>query len=391
MKKFVVSIVLLTSVLSLIAQNLLSPDAQISVFTILPGDELYTKFGHSAIRVKDPERHIDWVFNYGTFDFNTPHFYLKFVRGRLNYMLSVQTYQSFYNEYKYERRSSFEQILDLTQPQKERIFKFLWWNAQPENRYYLYDFLYDNCATRVRDVLVKELGDSLILPRKDLHTTFRHEISRYISNPWLMFGINLLIGPTGDRKLDMYTAMFLPVYVDSTLAQAYVLHPDGQKKPLVRQAHFIYKFSRPRPAATWWYSPLLVFTLLLLVVVAVSLREAKFKRRVAWLDVVIFAVIGLVGVVLLGMWLLTDHQVAQNNWNIAWAFPLHLFYAFLVTTQAPSKFTGLYANFFRFYYLALLIMFPFLPQQLDLATIPLMLILLVRFHQIWKFHKYARI
>ena len=387
MKKIFVISWLLITMINTYAQHLLSPNAQISVFTILPGDELYTKFGHSAIRVRDPERNIDWVFNYGTFDFNTPHFYLKFVRGRLNYMLSVQPFQSFYQEYRYERRSSYEQVLDITQAQKERIFKFLWWNAQPENRYYLYDFLYDNCATRVRDVLVKELGDSLILPRKDLHTTFRREISRYISNPWLMFGINLLIGPTGDRKLDMYTAMFLPDYVDSALAQAYILLPGGQKKPLVRQAHFIYKFSRPQSAATWWYSPLLVFTLLLLVMVAVSLREAKIKKRVAWLDVSIFAVIGLVGVVLLGMWLLTDHQVAQNNWNIAWAFPLHLVYAFLVTKQRLGKFAGLYANFFRYYYLALVVLFPVLPQRLDFATIPLMLILFVRFHQIWKFYK----
>lgn len=390
MKKFLLSAFLLLGIFSAIAQNILSPDAQISVFTILPGDELYTKFGHSAIRVKDPERNIDWVFNYGTFDFNTPHFYLKFVRGRLNYMLSVQQYPAFYNEYKYEKRSAYEQVLNLTQEQKERIFKFLWWNAQPENRYYLYDFLYDNCATRVRDVLVNELGDSLILPRKDLHTTFRKEIARYINDPWLMFGINLLIGPIGDRKLDTYSAMFLPDYVESALASAYILLPDGTQKPFVREAHFIYKFNRPKPAPTWWYSPLLVFTLLLLVVVAVSLREVKIKRRVAWLDGVVFGVIGFVGVVLLGMWLLTDHQVAQNNWNIAWAFPLHLVYAFFATKQRLGKFAGQYANFFRFYYLALIILFPFLPQHLDFATLPLMLILFVRFQIIWKFYKNSR-
>ncbi len=389
MKKIFVIAWVLVAMLSTYAQHLLSPDAQISVFTILPGDELYTKFGHSAIRVKDTEHNIDWVFNYGTFDFNTPHFYLKFVRGRLNYMLSVQTYQSFYNEYRYEKRSTYEQVLDLAPGQKERIFKFLWWNAQPENRYYLYDFLYDNCATRVRDVLVNELEDSLILPKEDLHTTFRREISRYINNQWLMFGINLLIGPRGDRKLDMYTAMFLPDYVDSALARAYILHPGGQKKPLVKKAHFIYKFNRPSPGNNPWYSPLVVFSLLLIIIVVVSLHEARVKKRLAWLDVSLFALYGLVGMILLGMWLLTDHKVAQNNWNIAWAFPLHLIYAFLVAKPRLGRLAGQYANFFRYYYLTLVLLFPFLPQQLDFATVPLMLIMFVRFHQIWKFYKNA--
>lgn len=107
----------------------------------------------------------------------------------------------------------------------------------------------------------------------------------------------------------------------------------------------------------------------------------------AWLDVSLFALFGFVGLVLLGMWLLTDHQVTQNNWNIAWAFPLHFFYAFFVAKQRLSKIAGQYANFFRFYYLTLIILFPFLPQRLDYATVPLMIILFVRFHQIWKFYK----
>ncbi len=387
MRKIFAVILLVLALVQTEAQNLLSPQAQISVFTILPGEELYTKFGHSAIRVKDPAHNIDWVFNYGTFDFNTPHFYLKFVKGRLNYMLSVETYQSFYNEYKYEKRSTYEQVLDLTQAQKEKIFRYLWWNAQPENRYYLYDFLFDNCATRVRDVLVKQLGDSLVIPNKDLHTTFRKEISRYVDNPWLMYGINLLIGPIGDQKLDTYKAMFLPDYVDSALAQAYILLPDGRTKPLVKEAFFIYKFNRPPKKSSWWYSPIFVFLILLFVVLILSVKETRRGKRYIWLDVGIFAIIGFVGLVLLGMWLFTDHRVAQNNWNIAWALPLHLVYVFFITKDRISRFAGLYANFMRYYYLVFVFAFSLLPQRLDYASLLLIVIIALRFGQIWKFYK----
>jgi hypothetical protein len=152
------SILFLVTTYQAIAQKQqLSDQAVISLITADPGEELYSLFGHSAIRVKDTVNNQDLVFNYGTFNFNTPNFYMKFTRGKLLYMLSIQQFDRFKRSYEYEKRDLKEQILNLTQDQKQAIFQFLLWNYQPENRYYKYDFFFDNCATRIRDVFIDEL------------------------------------------------------------------------------------------------------------------------------------------------------------------------------------------------------------------------------------------
>src|SRR5690606_5550069 len=139
------------------------------------GDDLYATFGHSAVRVTDSSAGIDYVFNYGTFDFDTPHFYWKFVRGKLMYSLSAMDFPTFMQAYREEGRSVTEQVLNLSCPEKEMIWQFLQQNYLPENRDYKYDFLYDNCSTRIRDIFDKIFGPgwvvSNIIPEKGL--TFR--------------------------------------------------------------------------------------------------------------------------------------------------------------------------------------------------------------------------
>ena len=139
----------------------LSEAAEISIITIGPGKNLYDKFGHSAFRVKDEANGIDWAYNYGTYDFNTPNFYTKFAQGKLNYNLSVAYFEAFYQNYVQENRWVKEQVLNLSSTEKNELFQYLQNNATPENRGYLYDFFFDNCATRIRDVLKAVLGEEL--------------------------------------------------------------------------------------------------------------------------------------------------------------------------------------------------------------------------------------
>jgi hypothetical protein len=136
-------------------------DFQVSLLTCDPGDELYSAFGHNAIRVLDKNSGQDFVFNYGTFDFNVPFFYVKFTQRTLDYMLSVTTFDRFLMEYNYNRRGVREQILDLSPEQTMEMYKFLQINYLPQNRFYRYDFFYDNCATRIRDAMEEILGDQL--------------------------------------------------------------------------------------------------------------------------------------------------------------------------------------------------------------------------------------
>ena len=140
---------------------ILSENAQISLITGSPGNQLYANFGHSAVRVYDPQANIDWVYNYGTFDFNAPGFYTNFLKGKLNYYLSVYDFQHMIKTYQYYNQSLYEQVLNLNQEEKIKIFQFLNNNYLPENRYYLYDFFFDNCSSRIRDIFETELNNKL--------------------------------------------------------------------------------------------------------------------------------------------------------------------------------------------------------------------------------------
>ena len=164
----------------------LSERASISLLTGSPGTELYSTFGHSAIRVHDPSTGMDIVFNYGTFDFNTPNFYLKFAQGKLNYKLSIETFEQFRAGFIYENRSVVEQKFNLTQTQKNLLFALLEQNYLPENRFYKYDFFFDNCATRIRDLMITAFGEDFQYQYpeewKNSGLTFRNLIDMYLTN-----------------------------------------------------------------------------------------------------------------------------------------------------------------------------------------------------------------
>ncbi len=363
----------------------LSDQARISILTCSPGEELYTAFGHSAIWIDDPVHNVNWVFHYGTFDFNQPNFYFNFVKGRLNYMLAVQSYRSFINEYGADRRAVHVLELNLPHDKKEEIFNYLMWKRLPENKYYLYDFFYDNCATRVRDVFIRYLGDSLILPQKQLDVTYRDVVfDRVKDRPWTSFGINLVLGLPADKKLDYYSAMFLPDYVDTVFSQARI-DVGGCAAPLVQKEYWLLNFNR-KELKYPFYGPLYVFALLALIVLWLSYKQYQGKNiSLRWLDFVLFFVVGLAGVVIFVLWFFTDHSPAKNNLNILWAVPFHIVYAFKVVKKEHTDITAKYARFFFFYYLAFLIIGPFLPQAFDMAVWPLIITLMVRLFVLGKF------
>src|SRR5690606_29894905 len=165
----------------------LSESAEISIITIGPGAELYDKFGHSAFRIQDPETGQDVVFNYGKFDFDTPNFYTKFAQGKLLYELGVSYYQPFYESYVAQNRWIKQQTLNLTLSEKRALSEFLWNKAKPENKKYKYDFFYDNCATKMRDVLWEVLGETLEFKEDHITSefTFRELIQQNLqANTW---------------------------------------------------------------------------------------------------------------------------------------------------------------------------------------------------------------
>ncbi|MGB3342490.1 MAG: DUF4105 domain-containing protein [Aequorivita sp.] len=329
---------LLNSLVSQAQFGSLSPAAEISILTIGPGAELYDKFGHSAFRIKDSLSGVDVVFNYGVYDFDTPNFYTKFAQGKLLYELGVSYYEPFFQSYVAQNRWVKEQVLDLTKEEQQEVSDFLWKNALPENKKYKYDFFFDNCATKIRDVIQDVLGDQLEYKEDHIteELTFRQLIQQNLeANSWGSLGIDTALGAVIDRKATPIQYQFLPDYVFAGAANA-VVHRNSDTRPLVKQTKTLFE-NRPVVATgNFFVSPLFVFGLLGLLIIFITFRDYKNKSRSRYLDASIFVFTGLIGILLFLLWVATDHSATANNYNLLWAFPISVFLVIAIAKKSPS-------------------------------------------------------
>ncbi|MFC4094323.1 lipoprotein N-acyltransferase Lnb domain-containing protein [Euzebyella saccharophila] len=323
----------------------LTPQSQLSIITCGPGDQVYSSFGHSSIRVYDASQKIDVVYNYGTFDFTTPNFTLKFARGKLNYTLARQNFPYFLLSYEEENRWVKEQILNLNLQEKQKLFQFLENNYKPENRDYKYDFFYDNCSTKIWDIFKENYGNELQF--KDDYLKNKPDVSHralirsYVSiNSWLGFGIDLALGSLVDDNATPFEHMFLPDYTMEQIAVATL-----NDKALAQDAKTLFE-SKPVDRSTFFLlSPAFWFLLILIAVLLLTFLDFKNNTRRRWLDFVLFLVPGLIGAGIIFLWFFTDHTQTADNYNILWAFPAHLFVAFIVSKRKGPNWVAKYALF----------------------------------------------
>jgi len=347
----------------------ISPEATFSLITDAPGDALYMAFGHSAIRLRDSAQNLDVVFNYGTFDFDEPNFYLKFARGKLRYALS----DAYFSQYVRKPIPAYtEQLLLLSPSQKELLFRFLWLNIQEDNRWYAYDFFYDNCATRIRDALVQVCGDSLVFPVREADKSFRDLLHEYLRvHPWMELGIDVVLGLPADRVATSDQQMFLPDYLSESFEGATL-----NGAPLVGEKVFLSGSSEDWMPKTPFPWPLLVGWLVLLSGLFLTLRRCA--AGLIWFDRVFFFLVGLVGLIIFFLWFCTEHAAAKNNLNLFWAFPWHLVAAFLLHRKPLPAWASMGFRVSAVSALALLCGWAFLPQNLHEALIPVVLLVLLR-------------
>lgn len=309
---------------SVSAQQQLSGNARVSLITILPGEAPEELFGHSAVRVQDPGQGLDISFNYGTFEFDS-FFLPKFVYGELNYFLSVAQFSRALEHYRQRNRPVIEQELNLTIDHKQAFFDFLTINARDENRYYRYDFLFDNCSTRIRDAIKTALGDKIQFnPEPDPGLSFRQLISLYLTDkPFLNFGIDLLLGSPVDRIAEPEETMFLPDYLMEAFEQATV-NFDGEIIPLVAATDQILHIDGYNSSSSSPWAVIFTWILFLtgVLVTYFNYRNKQVYQR--WLDLPLFAVSGLIGLVIIFLWFISLHEVTVNNLNLLWALPSHL-------------------------------------------------------------------
>jgi hypothetical protein len=359
----------------------LSDSSQISLITVLPGDAVYSLFGHSALRVWDPVRGIDTSFNYGTFHFDDPLFVPRFIRGDLDYYLGVARFGTTMRVYReLEGRPVIEQVLNLDRTQRNRLYEFLRANALPENAYYRYDFLFDNCSTRIRDALESVFGDSVQFPDSvDRPTTFRELLDPYLDGrSSLRLGIELLLGARVDRPASAREQTFLPEYLSTVFDAAILTDTTGQHNPLVASRDtimWIEDYERPLQTS---HRAGIVLWIVCGILMLMTLREARSGQISERVDSILYGVVGLAGCFLLFMWFGTAHHVTADNWNLVWAWPTHLLFAAALARRGLSRWKIAYASATGIAMVVVAAAWQWLPQDLPEPTIAITVMLAVR-------------
>jgi len=373
MKKIILRLFLISILanqqISTFAQD--STHIQISLLTCTPGDELYSTFGHSAIRVYDSSSSKDIVFNYGMFDFDDPDFYIKFVKGKLRYFVAADRFEDFKTEYQYYHRGITEQVINLSGEEKTAIVKFLNNNIREENKYYKYDFLFDNCTTRLKDIIVANKKEKPVFKNvMPQGTTFRQAIHEYLdknNKEWDKLGIDILLGAPLDARMTTEQQQFLP----DNLMKAF-----DSTGNLVESASSLYPYQKPGVSKSW-FNPLIVFSLVLLFIVLLDFSKNKTAHQLLKVfDFLLFFFTGTIGILLLFMWLGTDHSMCKNNYNLLWAWPTHFVIAFFIGSK--KKWVKKYFFIATIGLLLLLVAWFFLPQQLNTSLLAICLLMLYR-------------
>lgn len=354
----------------------LSDDAQISVLITAPGNESYSAFGHASIRVKEKSIDMDYVFNYGLFDFNAPNFLYRFVKGETDYMLGIQLFFDASMDAKLENREMTEMVLNLTPEEKQILFDSLIKNALPENRVYRYNFIYDNCATRIRDIIAKGVAKveySYAYKGK----TFRELIHEFApANTWIGFGEDLLIGSDADKSVEGKYYSFLPEYLQKEI-QSGTINRDGKNEPLVNSTTVLVSAtSAPKEESP--LTPINVNWAIFIILFLVTRSGMIHCKTMVVLDVILFSIAGLAGCLFLFMNLYSTHPLVSPNYIILFFHPLLLLLLPMLAVTSIRK----YANYFHAVNLiwtgCIIFAWHFIPQTMNPAVWPLIGLLVIR-------------
>ena len=303
------------------------PGSELTVYlmTMGPGKRVWERFGHNAIWIHDPVKGTDQAYNYGLFDFHQQNFLLRFIQGRMWYWMQGFPARSYVEQYRRANRSVWVQELEMAPQSRRELQEFLEWNERPENRFYHYDYYRDNCSTRIRDALDRALGGQIRQQTQTAATgrTYRFHTLRLTSNdPPIYSGLLLALGHPVDRPISVWEEMFLPLAMREHMRTLTVAGPNGVQTPLVRSEQTLFESSDPVPPARppFWL-PAYLCAGIAIGGAGYALAASGRKRRSARLGFLMLAwtwvlLTGLAGVVLAGLWGVTDHAAAYYNENV---------------------------------------------------------------------------
>ena len=378
LKKFLFFFLLILTFTSVKSQT--HDSLRISLLTVEPHSKaVWTIFGHTALRISDPVRNFDIVLNWGTFDSGKPNFVLNFAEGKTDYFLSAPPFRYAIQEYIFDNVTMIEQVLNIPDNEKEALLKSLQINLLPENIEYRYSFVLDNCTTRPRDIIERYCGGKLIYPEQTQPITFRKLFHQYTKNyPWTEFGIDCVIGSGADSTITFRNELFLPVKLMDALDRSVVKHIDGDEQPIVLAKKMILQSPDSQPVQLYfWDKPVIIgfiiFAIYLVLVIVAYLKKYRFSFPFALL----FFIFGTGGCIVAMLSFFSLHPCVQSNWNILWINPLHFI-----------AFTGFFFRksycLIRWYHTANFVLLSgfllgwyWIPQELNVAFIPLILCLWV--------------
>lgn len=360
----------------------LSDSSKVSILTNSASSQhVYSMFGHTVLRVQDPENIIDLSFNYGVFDFDSPNFMWRFVTGATDYMVIGYNSRFALEEYKERGVEVKEQILNLTTVEKQRIWDALVLNAQPENRIYRYNFLYDNCATRPRDIIEANIDGQIRYTATNEEQTYRDLIHECVDqNPWLRFGIDLVIGTDADKIITDRQKDFLPSYLFQAINGAQVIR-DNAITPLVTETKILSEATMISDKDILEINyPLIVGLIALFITLLFSFWTFKYNyfKFAKLFDTLLFVLAGSLGCIIYFLMFHSTHPCVANNWNLVWLNPIMLLAGLLFFVKPLTKCIYCY-HFINFVALIILLLaWVLIPQNLELAFIPYITVLLIR-------------
>lgn len=373
MKRTAIKYFLLTLLFSPVTNAQVTDSADVYLLTCAPGNATYSIYGHTALRINVRGSKFDRVYNWGMFDFSTPNFALRFARGRLDYMLGTYGYDRFVEEYISEGRSVWSQKINLTPQEKEKLFGLINENLRPENVKYRYDFFFDNCATRIRDILEASVSDSLIFPVKEKNKTFRQLIHpKQKVLPWIDFGADMLLGLQADRKATPADEMFLPEYLKENLSASFVIHGDN-REPILGETVTIVDLPPASSGGRAWMPQLVFYLILLCVILVTFVIGMPLLGRIT--DIILYTVYSVLALLLIFTNFFSEHDALHYNLLILGINPLiPVLLGFILANKRAVKLSRI----------AFVISVLWVPvsiiagQGINPALIPLVLIIMIR-------------
>lgn len=311
---------------------------RISLLTCQPHEEVYSIYGHTAIRYQDLARGTDLAVNYGMFSFHKPYFVLRFVFGLTDYEMGIEPFEAFCAQYSSYGSGVYEQVLNLTSEEKLTIAKAIDTNYEPQNRVYRYNYFYDNCTTRARDMITNHLqARADYTPEKSHDTTSYRQIVRQCANntPWIRFGNDMLLGIKADLSIDRAQRQFLPANLMDDFESATLNNGSGSKRKLVASSGWVVQPGVQTSSSSFPLSPTALMLILATIILGTTAIESKLNTRFRWFDAFWLLLCGLIGIILFVM-IFSQHPTVSINLQILFFCPYTLLYIYRAVKKSKE-------------------------------------------------------